>query len=111
MTFVLLLAEVASLFARQGAFAVPVTVVDFCVSLPGLLALHLHIWDQKVFAPAFWKVYAFVFVAWDFAVNLWIGPAATSEKPGMDSLIGFILLLPLYFAVFRYAFRRWPESE
>jgi hypothetical protein len=94
-------------FHFSNPTVVPLTVLDFCVSFPGLVAMHLHIWDEQVFHPAVWKVYAFVFIAWDLCFNILIEPRITNEPFGSDSLIGFCIMIPLYVAVFRYAFRKW----
>src|SRR4051812_25697686 len=104
MTLMLLLTEVIVVFHYTNPFVIPFSVLDFCISLPGLIALHLHIWDKQVFHPAVWKIYAFVFLAWDLCFNILIEPRITNEALGFDALVGAVILLPLYVALFRYAF-------
>lgn len=83
------------------------SVLDLFISLPSLAAMHLHIWDKKLLNPLVWKTYTFVFYGWDLIYNLLIQPSLTGEKFNKVSLIGLIVLIPLYVAVFRYAFRKW----
>ena len=86
-------------------------VLDFLISLPALAALHLHIWDRKLFNPTFWKIYTFGFYAWDLSFNLLIEPAITGEKFDPARLIAPIILIPFYVALFRYAFRQWKGKN
>jgi hypothetical protein len=86
-------------------------VLDWLISLPSLAAMHLHIWDKKLLNPSLWKIYTFVFYAWDLIYNLLIQPTITGEKFNKFSLIGLVTLIPLYVAVFRYAFRKWNEES
>jgi hypothetical protein len=81
--------------------------VDLLVSIPALVALHLHIWDKRILTPSVWKAYAFIFVACDLAYNLVLEPAASHQRLDATAIVGGVILLPLYVAVFRYAFRRW----
>src|SRR5581483_7903598 len=92
ITLILLLAEVFAMFHYTNPFVIPCAVLDFCISLPGLIALYLHIWDKQVFHPLVWKIYAFVFLAWDICFNTLIEPRITNESLGWDSLVGFVIL-------------------
>ena len=92
----------------KGAFLIFFAVFHFLILFPSVVAMHLHIWDKKLFNPSFWKIYAFAFCAWDFSFKLLIEPAIFGEK---FALIGLIVLLPLYVALFRYAFRQWKGND
>jgi hypothetical protein len=85
--------------------------VDFFVTMPALVALHLHIWDKKILAASFWKPYVFIFYAWDLSFNLLIEPTISGEKFDPISLIVPIILIPFYVALFRYAFRKWKVID
>lgn len=111
MTLLLLVVEATVPFQYANPFVIPFTVLDFCISLPGLIAMHLHIWDKQLFHPAVWKIYAFVMLAWDLSFNIFIEPRITNEPFALSSMIGMCVLIPLYFAVFRYAFRHWDGVE
>ena len=74
------------------------------LSLPALIALHLHIWDVKLLSSGFWRPYAFIYFAWDVYYNLVLNPMQFS-KPVLMVLP--LIALPLYIALCRYAFRNW----
>lgn len=96
---------------QYGPGMFPIATLDCLISLPSLAAMYLHIWDTQLFVPAFWKIYAFVYITWDFLFNLLIEPAITGEKLGWAALMGAVMTIPLYVAVFRYAFRKWDNNE
>ena len=102
-----LLASVVSEVQAMGA----VGVFDLIVSAPSLVALYLHIWDKKVLSATFWKPYAFGIVAWDLLFNLLIAPPLSGQRLGLDYLLGALTSLPLYIALFRYAYRDWSATE
>jgi hypothetical protein len=80
------------------------SAVDFALSIPALTALHLHVWDARFLSSAFWKPYAFIYITWDVYYNMAINPMHFS-KPVL--LVLPVVALPLYVALFRYAFRSW----
>ncbi len=86
-------------------------VVDLIVSAPSLVVLYLHAWDKKVLSASFWKPYAFGMIAWDLVFNLLIAPTISSQSPGLSDLFGLVVSLPLYIALFRYAYRDWDATE
>ena len=87
----------------------PLSALDVALSIPALIALHLHVWDVKFLSSTFWKPYAFAYCAWDLYYNF-MDPARI--KGGFQSrfVILQLVALPLYVAVFRYAFREWSEK-
>lgn len=106
MTLLLLPSDFMAIY-QYGPGMFPYATLDFLICLPALLAMHLNIWDKQLFAPAFWKTYAFVYIAWDFSFNILIQPAITHEEFDPRLLIFPVVCLPLYISVFRYAFRKW----
>jgi hypothetical protein len=94
----------------EGNAIIIFAFLDLCISFPSLYALQLHIWDKKLFSPLLWKIYAFIFYAWNLIYNVFIGPAVTGEALELDDIIGLTILLPLFFAVYRYAFRKWEAA-
>ncbi len=107
VTLMVLASECFVGFNYESNSVIIFAFLDLCISFPSLYALQLHIWDKKIFNPLFWKIYAFIFYAWDLISNIFIGPAVTGEAFGMNDIVGMTILLPLYFAVYRYAFRKW----
>ena len=88
-------------------------LADLSVSLPGVVALHLHTWDRRTLNPVLWKAYAFALVAWELIYALVLVPKMTGRplfEPG-STLLGFVVFAPMYVAIFRYAFRRWDGRE
>jgi len=94
---------------QYGPSMFPYATFDFLVCLPALVAMYLHIWDVQLFAPAFWKVYAFVYIMWEFGFNILIEPILTHESFDPALLICPMIFLPLYVSVFRHAFRKWDN--
>jgi hypothetical protein len=82
-------------------------ILDLAISLPSLIALHLHIWDKRFLSPMFWKVYAFIFLLWDWLFELLLKPMLSGAPFSPLLLATLVILLPLYISVFRYAFRDW----
>jgi hypothetical protein len=85
----------------------PLYILDAALSIPALVALHLHIWDKRFLPTTFWKPYAFVFLAWEFLRNLLLEPVLSGKPFDPVILVVPVLLLPLYIGIFRYAFRTW----
>jgi hypothetical protein len=111
VTLMLLSGDFLAGYHYRGTYIVTFSVIDFLISFPSVVAMHLHIWDKKLFNPSFWKTYAFAYCAWDFSFNLLIEPTITGEKFAPSNLIGLIILLPFYVALFRYAFRQWKVND
>ncbi len=85
-------------------------IADAVLSIPSLVALHLHIWDKRILPSVVWKVYAFVFLAWQLLYGFFLEPAAAGEPFQAADLIVPLVMIPLLVAVFRYAFRDWNRG-
>ena len=86
-------------------------VIDTLLSILALTTLHLHIWEKKLLSTWFWKIFAFVFLAWDFILNILLEPLRSGEPFDSTLLIVPVILLPLYIALFRYGFRNWDDEK
>ena len=84
--------------------------LDVVLSIPALVGLHLHVWDVKFLSSAFWRPYAFAFCAWDLSFNLVLSPLRSHGGFQPALLMLPAIALPLYVAVFSYAFRPWVEQ-
>lgn len=71
-------------------------IVDLVISVPLVMALHLHIWDKKLLTDKFWKPYAFSFVIWELVYNLLIVPMKSGEPFKPSTLLAPVILLPFY---------------
>ena len=91
-------------------------VVDTGATAVGLAGLFAYAYRRRLASTAFWKGWLPLQVGWDLLVLLQLEPlglmyqfAETDPSSAVaDTIIGILLLLPLYFALFRYAFRS-PE--
>jgi hypothetical protein len=78
--------------------------VDIVLTIPALIALHMHVREARFLSAGFWRPFAIVYLAWDVYFNLvldfmHLGAARLVIVP--------VFSLPLYVALFRYAFRDW----
>lgn len=92
----------------------PPSLANAVICFPAILALHLHIRNRKFLPGVFWKVFAFALPAWDLAYSLWLEPLQSGETISLASpsylflhALPLMISIPLYAAVFLYAFRDW----
>jgi Protein of unknown function (DUF2510) len=78
--------------------------VSALVYAAAVVALVLHTWDRRTLSTSFWKAFAFGFVGYLTALTL-----STPVEGGMFPWSAVTLFIPLYVALFRYAYRTWPE--
>jgi uncharacterized membrane protein AbrB (regulator of aidB expression) len=78
---------------------------DLLISVPALIGLHFYIWDKKSLSPTIWKFYCYAFFTWEIAYNLLLEPMHTKERFNPLIFVVFVFLLPLYFALFKYAYK------
>lgn len=102
---------IVATFVPIAGRASPLSALNVMVSIPSLVALHLHIWDKRFLSARFWKPYALAFVVWELAYNIVLEPMETGDLFEPILFVVAVVLLPLYVAVFRYAFRRWAKDE
>jgi len=88
-----------------------VGVIDVLATAMSLVVLQLHIWDKPVLQPSVWKAFAVGFIAWDLAFNLFLEPAVSGTAFDPWALVAPVVLIPLYVALFRYAFRSWASGD
>ena len=107
ITLFLIIVSAAGLVSRFDLLM----VLDLAISLPSLVALHLHIWDRRFLPATLWKVYAFIFFLWDWLFELLLKPILWSKPFDASLLVFLLILLPLYIGVFRYAYRNWSLPD
>ncbi len=86
-------------------------LADALVSIPALVALHLHIWDKRCCFARIWRLYAFAFIVWELTYNIVLQPIQSGKRFDAVLLVMPIVFLPLYIALFRYAFRKWTGNQ
>ena len=82
--------------------------VDIVLTIPALLALHMHVRDVRFLSAGLWRPFAFVYLAWDLYFNLVLDFMRLGEA---RFLIVPAFSLPLYVALLRYAFRDWTAQR
>jgi hypothetical protein len=64
-----------------------------------------------VLSGTFWKSYAFGFLVWQLVYGFLLELIVSGRRFKPTALISLIILLPLFVAIFRYAFREWGRAE
>ncbi len=82
--------------------------VDIALTIPALIALHMHVRDVRFLSAGFWRPFAFVYLTWDLYFNLVLDFMRLGEA---RFLIVPVFALPLYVALFRYGFRDWTAPH
>jgi hypothetical protein len=78
----------------------------FLLFMPALIVLHLNVWDKEVGTPTSRKAYAFTFLTCILFFFI-VLPLFRSKPLNHEIFLGLLILLPLFIAVFSYAFRNW----
>lgn len=86
-------------------------VVDLLISVGSLVGLFLYAYKKKLFNATFWKAYLPIFIVWDFSYNLLIAPKISGEKFEATTWIGFLFGIPIYIALYLYAFKFLNEDS
>jgi hypothetical protein len=85
--------------------------LNVIISIPALVALHLHIRNKRFLSTTFWRLYAFAFVAWELLYHLLLEPMYFGNSLSTVIIITLVILLPLYVGLFKYAFRDWNKFD
>jgi hypothetical protein len=86
--------------------------LDFAVAGVGLVGLCGYAWGRAFGMPSFWRGWVVFQPLWDVFIALVASPRGWAQVvPDMEAssvgeeLFGLIVVVPLYIALFRYAFR------
>jgi len=79
--------------------------LDYMLSWVGLVGFFGYIYKRRFFKPVFWKVYFPIQLIWDLVLSIKFMPQSPVVLVIITLTLGFILLLPLYIALFKYAYR------
>jgi len=82
-----------------------IVCVDVPVTAFALLGFFLFAFQKILFPKIIWKVYFFVYLAWDIIINMGI--------TGLENinLFGFSFLLPLYASLYLYGFKSLRTTQ
>jgi hypothetical protein len=92
---------------RSRSLLRPVDLLDWVVTLVSLVGLFGYVWKQQIFLRAFWAAFVPIAIVWDLAYELAfhnpaLSPGGAARTP--ELIVVGILMLPLYVALFKYAF-------
>jgi hypothetical protein len=87
--------------------------VEFAVGCIALLGMFLYVYKKRTFLrSAFWKVFFIVDVCWVIVSNGIVRPSLTDSPGSLGVMLaGVVLCLPIYYALFRYAFHYLPRQN
>ncbi len=91
-------------YASEG-FSSYWEIIDLPVLICALVGLFSYAYKKRIFNKIFWKSFLPIYIIWDLTYNLVLSPEY-SEEPieTIVILIGLIIALLLYIALFKYAF-------
>ena len=93
---------------RFRSVLTPWDVADWAVSLLSLVGLFGYVWRQQIFSRPFWMAFVPISLAWSLLYEVFFrNPAIfpwTAATRTPELIVVSIFLIPLYFALFRYAF-------
>lgn len=107
---VLLVISYAMIFTGQPAIW---DLIDVLISAPALLGFFAYSFRKPLFNQKFWKCWFVIFIVWDVVYNLiiteYLGLAqqyeGSEESTITEMLIGYIIFLPEYIALYLLAFK------
>ena len=108
LVFIILL--IPSYFIIFTGQPTPFDLLDLILSSISVIGLFGFAFHKKLFTQKFWQFWVIVFLVWDISYNLifskLLGLAQKIEGVGMlELIIGFIFVIPIYFALFRYGYK------
>ncbi|TWT06438.1 hypothetical protein FQV26_01075 [Planococcus sp. CPCC 101016] len=99
-------------FFIHGAYRSPVFLIDLAFSVIAWVGLFGFVTHHQIFTPFVWQVILAAVVLWDLLFFFFIKAYFTAEEPEADTasmtiisgVFMVVLLGPLYYALFHYAF-------
>ncbi len=84
-------------------------IVDAAATLVALAGVFLFAYRQVFLNPLFWKACFFLFLIWEIFHNTVVRPANT-DLFAPATLLGFLFVVPSFFALYAYGFRFLEEG-
>ena len=78
-----------------------ITAGLYIIATTGLFG---YTYKKNIFSPVFWKIFFCVLLFWEIYTSVVLSPPAP-DTTTLGCCIGLILFIPLYLAVFLYAFK------
>lgn len=79
-------------------------IPDIIISTFAFTGLLSYAYKKRIFGAKFWKLYFFTYLIWDLIYSFIISSSASDDLFDITVLIAFIIICPLYVALYRYAF-------
>jgi len=92
-------------YSKEFNYLGLVNLIDFIVSLPSLAALYGIAFKKELFKKFYWKYYFYFFVVWYTLINLFIPLINKQVNYVYADMLGTIVTVPLYIALYIYAFK------
>jgi uncharacterized RDD family membrane protein YckC len=85
-------------------------ILGLLIFLLALVGLFLHAYKKKLFNANFWKMFFPIYIVWNLAYDILIEPKISGENIELiPYLLAFMILFPLYVALYLYAFKFFDE--
>jgi hypothetical protein len=91
--------------ARSIPLRGPLDVMGVALDGVMLIGLFGYAWKRQLFTRGFWKVFVPLALLWDIG-RLVLDPSRTTVRFLPETIIAAGLVLPMYIALFHYAFGR-----
>lgn len=78
---------------------------DLIISIPSLAGFFLFAYKKIFLTAKFWQPYFIIYVLWDCFFNLILGPRIDNDFSWVTAFIGFVIIFPMWIALYLYAFR------
>jgi len=80
-------------------------VLDIMIALWAIFGLFSYAHKKVKGNATSWKVFFFIFVIWSLAYNFIIEPLSDSTVKVFNNIVGMVLLVPLFVALYLYSFK------
>ena len=87
-----------------------VNVLDLVISLPSIIVVFLYAYKKIFLSVRFWQIYFGIDILWDSYLNFQLLPRIEGWTADIDNFLGFLPILPMYIALYLYAFKFRKET-
>ena len=85
--------------------------IDLIISFPSTVGFFLYVYRKRWLDIRFWKAYVPLYYLWDICFNLVILPRIEGKFPTLETVLGFALIVPMWVALYLYAYRFLNEKR
>ena len=96
----------------SGEFSSNWDIIDLPASICAFVGLFSYAYKKRILNRIFWKSFLPIYIIWDLTYNLALSPEYSEEPTEyIYVLIAYIFVVPLYIALYRYAFKFLEGKE